>query len=155
MKDGNSSGSLTLEESKVLILELSENYLQTTIIIDALDECDRDTRRGLFSALNTIATSTSRVKIFLTSRYDSDIYDMFCSSLNYYLDPKDNSHDINAYIDTQMEQRCDPTRQHGVQKLLLKGNVDPELKSEVIATLQRKANGMYLSLPVPSVRSLN
>lgn len=142
-RDGNSSGSLTVNESRDLILRLSEKYLQTTIIIDALDECNRDSRRYLFHAINMLLSSTSRIKIFLTSRYDDDIKEMFSKSLNHYLDAKDNTSDINNYIETQIRLRSDPSRAGGVDRLLLKGKVDKKLKELVISALQDKADGMY------------
>lgn len=135
-------------ESQELIIELSEKYLQTTLVIDALDECHLDTRRELFNAINTITESSKgRIKVFLTSRYDDDINDMFCSeyndsSLNHYLEAKDNSGDINKYIETQIEMRCDPNRRRDVNRLLLKGRVDADLKRMVIGALQEKADGM-------------
>jgi hypothetical protein len=41
------SGSLGLEKSKKLVLQLLEQYPSATIVVDALDECNPETREDL------------------------------------------------------------------------------------------------------------
>jgi len=72
--EGFASGSLRIDESRALIIQLIEHYPLTTIIIDALDECDSDSRADLLETLETILQeSSSMVKIFVSSRDDQDI----------------------------------------------------------------------------------
>jgi hypothetical protein len=65
---------LRLGESCDLIIRLGQYYPLITIIIDALDECDLESRADLLSTLETILRDSSTlVKIFLSSRDDQDI----------------------------------------------------------------------------------
>jgi hypothetical protein len=70
-----------MDESRALITQLVEHYPLTTIIIDALDECDAERRADLLETLETILKKPSRlVKIFISSRDDQDIV---CHLQNY------------------------------------------------------------------------
>lgn len=135
--NGHRSGALHPNESRDLIIELSTGFSQTTIIIDALDECNTETRGSLFLILKQIVTSTEHVRIFLTSRNDEGIQRMLGNFPSHYLNVTDNSGDIKTYIRSEIE-RCISER------LLLNGEVDPALKSEVISTLEKGACGMYV-----------
>ncbi|KAL7266513.1 hypothetical protein RUND412_010939 [Rhizina undulata] len=66
---------LWVDKSTQLILQLSKAFKQTIIIVDALDECNKDTRCQLLDALKELRSSTSEgLKIFITSRNKSDVY---------------------------------------------------------------------------------
>lgn len=134
---GHQSGPLHLEESRDLIVALSAGFTQTTIIIDALDECDRGTRTGLFITLKHIINSTTHVKIFLTGRNDGDIQRMLRGFPSHYLDATDNSGDISTYVHSEIT-RC------STEGLLLDGEeIDQVLQSEIILALEKGADGMY------------
>ncbi|KAL7268693.1 hypothetical protein RUND412_008673 [Rhizina undulata] len=67
-------GKLQLSESQKLIASLVENFAQTIIVIDALDECDKESRKQLLKALDIVLKSTAGViKFFVTSRRADDI----------------------------------------------------------------------------------
>lgn len=134
---GHGSGPLHLDESRDLIVALSAGYSQTTIVIDALDECNRDTRRGLFHILTHIVQSTTHVRIFLTGRNDGDIQKMLYDFPSHYLDATDNSGDIETYVTSEISRCSD-------EGLLLDGQIDPILQSEIIQALKNGANGMYV-----------
>lgn len=72
--DAFADGPLQLHETRDLILQLAEHYLRVTIVIDALDECDQETRKDLLDAVEFILREASTViKIFISSRDDQDI----------------------------------------------------------------------------------
>lgn len=129
--DGNLLSPLDLQESTNLIIKLSSRFSQTTIIIDALDECNRETRVDLFRMLKKIHTSTNNMKIFLTGRCDGDILQMLHGFLSHYIEARDNTRDIMTYVKTEIE-RCYQERQ--IQDL--------QLKAEIISALVNGANGM-------------
>lgn len=110
--------------------------------MDALDECDVETRSSLFCSLHNIAKKATRVKIVVTSRFDVDIDRFFSQGPNYYIDAKDNSPDINLYIDVELERRCDANNFPCDYALLLDGKIELELKDRIKSTLQSKSNGM-------------
>ena len=68
---------LTVEDCTRLIIELTKNH-PATIILDALDECEKSTRYQLLEAFNEMITkSTEVVKVFVSSRDDIDIVCIF------------------------------------------------------------------------------
>lgn len=135
--DGHQSGSLQLDESADLVVKLSAGFSQTTIIIDALDECNHDTRGGLLSRLKKIVTSTEHVRIFLTGRCDGDIKRMLRNFPNHYINATDNTKDIKTYINSEIE-RCFK------EELLPDVENEQEFKSEIIRALEKGAHGMYV-----------
>lgn len=133
--NGQLSGELHPNDSKNLIIALSAGFPQTTIIVDALDECDEETREILFLILKQIVTSAKRVRIFVTSRNHEDIQRMLGNFPSHYLDATDNTGDIKTYIQSEVE-RCSS------RNSLLR---DVELRAEVVAALEKGADGMYVS----------
>lgn len=72
-KDGSALKKLTVEDCTRLIVELANSH-PLTIILDALDECEEDTRYELLEAFDEIiSTSREVVKILVSSRDDVDI----------------------------------------------------------------------------------
>lgn len=132
---GHKSGSLLSNESRDLIVELSTEYSQTTIIIDALDECNAESRGRLILILKEIVNLTKHVRIFLTSRSDGDIQKILADFPSHYLDAADNIGDIKTYIGCEVERRCSSGGWW---------NADPALRSEIISTLEKGACGMYV-----------
>lgn len=140
-KNSNTKGryddGLGTTECVSLIVQLVDLNLQTTIVIDALDECNTVTRHELFRALRTIiVTSTSLVKIFVSSRNDDDIELEFSGEPNISIGVTDNVADIELYVRAEVE-RCI------ADKRLLKGKIEDSLKELVISSLISKAGGMY------------
>ena len=72
-EDCSSVRKLSIEDCTRLILELTKDN-PATIIIDALDECDEETRHELLEALDiVISNSTELVRVLVSSRDDVDI----------------------------------------------------------------------------------
>lgn len=136
-KNGHQSGALHPNESRDLIQHLSTGFAQTTIVIDALDECNRDTRGHLFQILKHIVASTSAVRIFITGRSDGDIQRILGDFPNHYIEARDNQGDIETYINSEIERCCR-------EKALLDGDIDKELESDIVSTLMKGADGMYV-----------
>lgn len=136
--EGFKCGRLKLDESKELIVKLTESFEQTVISIDALDECEKNTRDKLLHALQHILVeSRGRVKIFVTSRDDDDIVLHLADLPNVYIRSSDNSSDINSFIRTEIE-RCI------WEKKILRGSITPGLRELIISTLIDGAHGMYV-----------
>ena len=91
---------LTLEECTRLIIELTKDH-PTTIVLDALDECEESTRHELLEALDSIiCNSTNVVKIFVSSRDDIDIVS------NYYLVNSWDFHDQKTHFEHTQAKSC-------------------------------------------------
>lgn len=129
---GFAAGALEFQESCDLIVMLLGIYPQTTIVIDALDESYPEERWRLLEALRTlIASSTSLVKIFVSSRDDIDIKLELEHVPNLHINAMDNMEDIERFVHREVGRGR-----------LLRGNLSEELRSEIITTIVGKANGM-------------
>lgn len=128
---------LSIEESTELIIQLSAGFRRTILIVDALDECDTQTRGRLFSALEEIVSSSKQnpVKAFLTSRDDADVRKKFKNKPNVHIQERDNSSDINHYIKTEIEACIE-------REELLEGMVSKELHGRIAGALEAGAHGM-------------
>ena len=72
-EDCSSLKKLTVQDCTRLIVELTKNH-PAVLILDALDECEENTRHELLEAFDDIiSNSTEVVKVFVSSRDDIDI----------------------------------------------------------------------------------
>jgi len=109
---------------------------QTTICIDALDEVDHKLRLGLLRALkHVVERSKTQVKIFATTRMDTDILMQFEMFPRIELEPDDNVDDINRFVREKVQEMIE-------QKQLLHGNVPNALKDEICQVLCKRSKGM-------------
>ena len=128
-------GPLRLDECVDLIINLTEQYTSTTIIIDALDECEITTRHSLLAGLSSIMQHGSSTKIFVSSRDDKDITLKLQDLPNLYIKASNNAKDIDRYVHFKVEQAVADGR-------LLDGNVSAKTVRQIIRTLTDKAQGM-------------
>ena len=111
-------------------------YPQTTICIDALDEVDHNLRLELLEALkHVVERSNTLVKIFATTRMDTDILMQFEMFPMIELDPDDNVDDINRVVKEKVQGMIE-------RKQLLHGNVPNALKDEICQVLCERSRGM-------------
>ena len=69
---------LIVEDGQNLIMKLCNIYPRSWIVIDALDECDSNTRYELLQALkDLIENCSSLLKVFITSRLNESIESIF------------------------------------------------------------------------------
>lgn len=138
MADGFSSGALSFKRGLGLIITLVNIYPQTTIVIDALDECDPSKRGKFLTSLRTIVNSTtSLVKIFVSSRDDDDIVLRLEKTPNLWIKATDNTGDIKRFVELEVERVIEDGE-------LLRGKVSEKLKQSVITTLINGSHGMYM-----------
>ena len=135
-QNGFAAGPLTLDESTALIIELSQDRPLTTIIVDALDECDLSSRGDLLDALSGILQdSCGLVKILVSSRADADIVCHFSDCLNLQIEVSQNQKDIERYVNFEVEYLIK-------RKKLLRGNVPEDLRQTIATYLRVEAKGM-------------
>jgi hypothetical protein len=133
---GQNTSRLTLQESKELLLQLTDIYPQTTICLDALDEVDNEIRIHLLKSLKWIVEkSKNLVKIFATSRNDTDILHQFKIFPRIDVQPDDNANDINNFIKIKVEDAIADAQ-------LLDGEISDVLAVEVYEVLCTRAKGM-------------
>ena len=98
-QDGFASGSLSVEESTRLIIDLTAYYPATTIILDALDECKDESRHLLLGALQDILTQgRSLVKVFASSRDEGDLVCGLSKYPSIRVSSEKNSEDIAVFV---------------------------------------------------------
>jgi len=135
--EGFASGQLQIEESCQLIMQLIELYPQTTVIIDAMDECNPTTRLQLLKALeNVLQASSSLVKVFVSSRDDQDIVLRLSNYPNLEINSQRNSDDIVRFVKDEVERLI----QDG--KLLRHSSSQAEMKKLVTDRVIEGATGM-------------
>lgn len=135
-QDVFAAGRLTLDESTALIIELSRDRPLTTIVIDALDECEFSSRGDLLDALSRILQdSCSLVKILVSSRADSDIVCHLLDCLNLQIEASQNQEDIESYVNFELQSLIK-------RKKLLHGSVPEDLERTIASYLRVQAKGM-------------
>ncbi|KAL9110562.1 MAG: hypothetical protein Q9227_004920 [Pyrenula ochraceoflavens] len=127
------SGSLTLEDCSTLMLSFFGLYSQSTLIIDALDECDSQSRHVLIRAINVILERTPKpVKILISSRNEEDIKVRFCNDYCIEVNADDICEDVENYL------RCTIDNEFRWR------NISQETKSKVTNHLHKACKGMFL-----------
>lgn len=123
---------LSLKECKKLIEKLiRDEYSSVTIVIDALDECISQERGDLFHFLGDLLKCQGTVvKIFVSSRNEPDISEVFRDSENLYIEASHNAEDIKNFVEHEVDTR------------LLGGKAEDDLKELVKKTLCEKAHGV-------------
>ena len=136
---GFSSQGLQFGESCELIMKLIEHYPVTTIVIDALDECNPDKREMLLDAIEGLLQNSSLglLKVFLSSRDDQDIACTLREYPNLDLVSSRNSADIEAFV------REETNRLVKKQRLLRNSHAKQALKTLIIDEVSRAADGMF------------
>ncbi|KAI5842360.1 hypothetical protein BZA05DRAFT_344360, partial [Tricharina praecox] len=80
----------------------------TAICIDALDEVDSKVRIDLLKSLKyVVEKSKNFVKIFATTRMDTDILLQLAMFPRIELQPDDNVGDINEFIESNVQMAID------------------------------------------------
>lgn len=103
--EGFMSGPMSLDESCSLIIELTAQYPLTIIVVDALDECERQKQRDLLKALERILQESSGlVKVFVSSRNDQDFVLRLKHYPNLEITSEKNGSDIALFVQTETER---------------------------------------------------
>ena len=131
------------KELRDLFLAIMQQFGCVYFVVDALDECTPDEREGLCKFLLSIteiaSTSTSQetVKVFITSRKESDIERAFQQKgiPTIEIEATKVDTDIEVYVRAQIELRLNSG------SLSIR---DMTLKSKILSALTTKAGGMYV-----------
>ena len=149
--EGFSSNGLDLDDSRDLIIRLVEDYSMTTIVVDALDECDPSTRQSLLDALERILKESSGlVKIFVSSRNDQDIVCSLRDYPNMVISSDKNTADIKAFVKTETMKLVKSGQ------LLRNSRAKDGMAASIIEQISNGADGMFrwASLQLDVLRAL-
>ncbi|KAL6717826.1 hypothetical protein ACLMJK_003911 [Lecanora helva] len=133
---GSSILKLTEEECTKLMIQLSTEE-SMIIIIDALDECEEDTRHELLEALDDVVNSSVKpVKVLVSSRDDVDLKLRLECQNNISISDESNSGDIERFVKSEVRRMINKGR-------LLDGKISKSIRKKVVSTLIRGAQGMF------------
>jgi hypothetical protein len=129
---GMASEKIDDEAATQLLHEFVDAFPQTTLVLDTLDECDEAVRMEFVDLLESLARdATKPIKIFISSRLDSDITDRLKGGPNVAIMAKDNQNDIAVFVEAEIAKRP-----RWWQKL------SGQLHSEIVKRLRDESNGM-------------
>ena len=111
------------------MIQLSSQRTLTTIVIDALDECDLSSRAELLESLNQVVEgSAGLIKILISSRNDRAITCHLEGFPNITINATDNRTDIARFVEHEVNTMIS-------NKKLLWGKVSAELRQLIKETL--------------------
>lgn len=126
-------GELSIKETIDLVIDIMNQRPMSYLLIDALDECIAKRRKPLLDALDRILQEcNSLVKIFVSSRDDTDIKDAMEPHAHVKISAMDNQTDIDAYVETQIQR----------SKFEFRG-VDDKFRELMTKRLCEGAQGMF------------
>lgn len=109
------------------------------IVVDALDECDQNTRWKLVEALESITESASLVKVFVSSREEGDLRLSLQTHSGLQVTSLENEDDIRKFVEFETDRLV-------AKKHLLAYIRKTETKEELTGLIKKdvtcKANGM-------------
>ncbi|KAK1508104.1 uncharacterized protein CCOS01_16105 [Colletotrichum costaricense] len=125
---------ITLQECETALVEMINSYPRTVLILDALDECKKDTRRQIVQLFKRLVEKTnSCLKIFIASRPEHDISDHLRSfqelRATIIINTSDNQGDIEKFVHTEVDN--------------FTVDWSPETKQVVKEKLVKKSKGMF------------
>ncbi|CCT63190.1 related to vegetatible incompatibility protein HET-E-1 [Fusarium fujikuroi IMI 58289] len=114
-----------------LINIVTKDYSRTNIIVDALDECDRDSRWELLEALAAVTNENQGVRLFVSSRTDDDIQRHFQQQPIIRIFAADNNEDINLFV----RQRLSKDSRWN--------DLAPHVHRDIESVFRNKSEGMF------------
>ncbi len=118
------------------MIQLASQRTLTTIVVDALDECDLSSRAELLESLTQVVEeSADLIKILISSRNDRAITYHLEGFPNITINANDNHSDIARFVEHEVDTMIK-------NKKLLWGKVSTELRKLIKETLCERADGM-------------
>ena len=123
----------TLGDLQNILGTIFDGFSSTFIILDALDECTE--RQKLLNWIQNFILENDKnvgLHLIVTSRPEQEIEDKFKSSHNLDLMKESKNHDLEVYLDYQLQNDSD----------LQKWNSDTQ--KQIKLNLMQQADGMYV-----------
>ncbi|KAJ3547221.1 hypothetical protein NM208_g1628 [Fusarium decemcellulare] len=123
---------LDLFRARELLMQLIDAYATTTLVLDAMDECDPESRQDLLDTLDHIVKQKyPAVRLFISSRRDADIRRHFEDRPKIEVEASCSQHDIGVFVEMKLQ---------GVKNFQSRS---PELRQLIKKTLMAKNEGMF------------
>ena len=111
---------------------------EVILILDALDECDEQSRHKLITVLHQLVDHHLPVKILISSRRDDDITAEFEEKVNFSLSATENHDDIMRFVQENIQEYRNSKR----TKRKLNSAISADLEQQIIKVFLEKSNGM-------------
>lgn len=96
--------TMSWELCKKQLTESLDLFPRSTIIVDALDECDEDYRQDLVRILTEMMEISRRpLMILISGRPDGDIRDAFRDRVKLEIGVEDNQEDIAKFVEEKVK----------------------------------------------------
>jgi hypothetical protein len=120
------------EAATQLLCEFVDAFPQTTLVLDALDECNEAVRMGFIDLLEKLVRDAAKpIKIFISSRLDSDVTERLKGGPNVAITATDNQNDIAVFVEAEI-----------VKRPLWWQKLSGQLHGEIIQRLCKESLGM-------------
>jgi hypothetical protein len=129
---------ISLAECRKLLIDMLSKLPCTFLILDALDECDEDSRHELIDTLTRLTEGGCTVKVLLSSRPDEDISAEFEDMANFSIRAVDNQEDIIKFVQERIQQYRDSK----IAKRRTHPTISAGLEEEIIEVFLDKSQGM-------------
>jgi hypothetical protein len=107
-RQGFLSNTLSAIECQNLLVKMISQCPEAILILDALDECDEESRHNLIGVLNRLVENGLPVKILISSRRDEDITAEFEDRVNFSLSATENRDDIMRFVQGKTQEYRNP-----------------------------------------------
>lgn len=111
---------LSFHDWKIYLLDLVDSYPRTTLILDAMDECDKSLHSQLIEVVEFLVShSKCLLRLFVSSRSAGDIKNSLQSRLCVVIRAENNQEDIRVFINKEITAH----RRWGRMSLLLRDHI--------------------------------
>ena len=143
-KDPSARKNLSVDESLKLLHNLLEYHKNVVIVLDALDECFKESCWLIINdLLSILKKSKGPIKIFISSRYSLEIEYRLRNFPNVGIEAKDNAEDIENYVKSALARRIEDQKLlRGCVSTKLRQRIEEVLLRDIEKALLRDANGM-------------
>jgi hypothetical protein len=122
---------LTVRDCELLLRRFLASYPATTIVLDALDECDESKCRELIHALEDLVVQSIRpLGVFISSRPGGEAKQRFENESKIHIQASSNESDIAKFINSEI-------RKHSSW-----ASFSPQFQHEIVEKLDTGAHGM-------------
>ncbi|KAH6627042.1 hypothetical protein B0J18DRAFT_157987 [Chaetomium sp. MPI-SDFR-AT-0129] len=123
---------LGIANCRAQLLESVNLFPRTTLILDALDECEPTSRSELISTIELLlSNSDNALRVFISSRPDRDIRRQFADKPNIEIQVRHNEGDIRRFVQGEVMT-------HGNWK-----GMSQMLQDEIVQVLLQRSEGMF------------
>jgi ankyrin repeat domain-containing protein 50 len=103
---------MDLDTCKEQLLQAVDLYENTTLVLDALDECEPKSRHQFMDTIEFLCSNSSKpIKVFISSRHEPDIQERLFKKPTIEIEARHNEEDIQKFVKSQLKRRWNMTQE--------------------------------------------